>query len=386
MVKTFFLKSFFSLILTSVIPIIFLAYFLLTGELTYFVIGGTVVFVFLLSFVFSKILSSSENVHDSRNKEIIDNFTDSILVLDKKGRILRANSKAKKGLGVEEGELLKEFKKSVKEKDGFEKKEITLGNGTVFEKNSFSIKKGKENVLVFHDISPRKLTEELVSLSTHQLKTSLSGVKWTLKMILSEEAGELQKEQKEYLQKAYQKNDKAIQSINDLLSSIKAKEEKLTNYSKKEEDVTRIFEKTVSLFKERAEQKGLQFKIEEIKEEIPKTKIDKEKIEICMQNLIDNSLKYTEKGSVEVFLRYNKEKEEIRFCVKDTGMGIPEDQQERIFTKFFQVSKNNFKSEETAGSGLGLYITKNIVNAHGGDIWFESKKGKGSKFCFSLPV
>jgi len=85
---------------------------------------------------------------------------------------------------------------------------------------------------------------------------------------------------------------------------------------------------------------------------------------------------------VTVSLKYAKK--EIEFSIKDTGVGIPEDQQKRVFTKFFRGT--NVMRLETEGSGLGLYISKNIIEAHDGKIWFESKEGKGATFYFSLPV
>ena len=77
-------------------------------------------------------------------------------------------------------------------------------------------------------------------------------------------------------------------------------------------------------------------------------------------------------------------KKAIKFSIKDTGVGIPKDQQERVFTKFFRGA--NVMRMDTEGTGLGLFITKNIIEAHGGKIWFESEENKGTTFFFTLPV
>jgi two-component system sensor histidine kinase VicK len=104
---------------------------------------------------------------------------------------------------------------------------------------------------------------------------------------------------------------------------------------------------------------------------------------IVVQNLLENAIKYTpENGNINISLE--KDEESILFKIKDSGVGIPADQQERIFTKFFRGS--NVIRLETDGSGLGLYTTKNIVESHNGKIWFESEEGKGTTFFVSLPV
>ena len=111
--------------------------------------------------------------------------------------------------------------------------------------------------------------------------------------------------------------------------------------------------------------------------------IDVEKIKIAIDNIINNAITYTPTGG-KVTISLSGNKEEIEFSVKDTGIGIPENQQERIFTKFFRGA--NATKMETEGTGLGLFIVKNIIEAHGGKTWFESKEGVGTTFYFNLPV
>jgi signal transduction histidine kinase len=120
----------------------------------------------------------------------------------------------------------------------------------------------------------------------------------------------------------------------------------------------------------------------DLSQDIPLVNIDKEKMELAVQNLLENAAKYTpEGGSIDISLE--KHEAEVVFKIKDTGVGIPETEHERIFTKFFRGE--NVIKMETEGSGLGLYTTRNIIDAHRGKIWFESKEGKGTTFFFSLP-
>ena len=102
-----------------------------------------------------------------------------------------------------------------------------------------------------------------------------------------------------------------------------------------------------------------------------------------MQNLLDNAVSYTPRGG-KIIISLREVNNHIEFSVRDTGIGIPKDQQNRVFSRFFRTQ--GAIRAKTKGTGLGLYITKNIIEAHGGKIWFESEEGKGSVFYFTLPV
>ncbi len=346
---------------------------------------------------------------------VINSLTDGLIVLDKKGNITQVNPKLKEMFSIKEKELMGKNIEELKKKPLFSKvvdsvlekkdikiikrKEIPLSgeeDKTEDEKKMIELtsvpilveEKKRGYLLIFHDISREKLVEKLktefVSLSAHQLRTPLSGMKWTLKMLLDEDVGELDKGQKELLERLYENNERMIKLIADLLDVTKLEEGKYLYYKRKV-DITKIVNEVIPPLKSQAEQKQLKFKLEAPQEEIPKFKMDKEKISICIQNLIRNAIKYTDsEGRVTVGLKYDKKKKEVVFHVKDTGMGIPKDKQKRVFTKFFRTSKAMKK--EAVGSGLGLYMTKNIIEGHKGKVWFESKEGKGSTFYFSLPV
>ena len=349
-----------------------------------------------------------ENKEDNMLTEaIINNFIDGLIILDKDGKIVKVNSqiedtfllKAKQLEGKDIRELKENplFSKAVDlilDKKGI--KEVKRAEFSPQEKVTIEltsipiISKGEKKgyLLMFHDVSRQKLIEKLktefVTLSAHQLRTPLSGIKWNLKMLIDGSFGELTKEQKEFLEKTYRANERMIKLVNDLLDVTKIEEGRYLYYTKKE-NIIEIAEKVIEPLKTKIKQKNLGFKFLKPEGKIPGLSMDKEKIAICIQILLVNAITYTNPGGeVTISIKYDKNKKEVLLAVRDTGIGIPKDQQKRIFTKFYRAS--SAMRMETVGSGLGLYITKNIIETHKGKIWFESEEGKGSTFYFTLPV
>jgi len=241
------------------------------------------------------------------------------------------------------------------------------------------------NLIILHDITREKIVErmktEFVSISAHQLRTPLSAIKWSLKMLLDGDLGEISLEQKEFIEKAYASNERMIKLINDLLNVTRIEEGRYL-FSLSYENIANIIKEQYQTFKELAEKKGLKMELIFKQDKFPLVKVDKEKISLVIQNLIENAIHYTQKGKITITLE-SKDRE-IIFSVEDTGIGIPKDQQERVFSRFFRAE--NAILSETEGTGLGLFISKNIIEAHGGKIWFKSEEGKGTTFYFTLPI
>jgi two-component system phosphate regulon sensor histidine kinase PhoR len=129
-----------------------------------------------------------------------------------------------------------------------------------------------------------------------------------------------------------------------------------------------------------AERAGLELRMD-CADDLPKLKIDSQRLEQVLVNLIHNGVKFTKPGG-EVILAAEAIAGEVRFAVKDTGTGIPADEVSRIFERFYRVDK----SRAGSGTGLGLSIAKHIVEAHKGRIWAESLEGQGSTFYFTIPI
>jgi PAS domain S-box-containing protein len=360
----------------------------------------------------SALLNMLEDVEESRSKAeeeknktlaIITNFVDGLLVFDEENKLFLINPQAENFFNIKAKDIIG---KSIlelntfpiiepvvalieKETDGVFRKEIQIKETLILEVSTISIKKGGEKIstlVILHDVTREKMIEkmktEFVSISAHQLRTPLSAIKWTLRMLLDGDLGEISPEQKNFLEKTYNSNERMITLINDLLDVTRIEEGRYL-YKPIPADFEPIVQLVINSYKEEFEKKKIEIWFNKPEKKLPQVVIDIEKIRLAVQNLLDNALRYTPPGGkVIVSLKYIKK--EIEFSVQDTGVGIPEDQQGRIFGKFFRGA--NVLRMETEGSGLGLYITKNIIEAHGGKIWFESEEGRGSTFYFTIPV
>ncbi|MBZ9572448.1 PAS domain S-box protein [Patescibacteria group bacterium] len=346
-----------------------------------------------------------ERVEEEKNKTlaIITNFADGLLVFDKENNLLLINPqaedffeiKAKKIVGKSISKIAKfsPFKSLInlfgEEIKKIFRKELSLGKNLVLEITTTPFIREKEKLgtlVILHDITREKLIErmktEFVSLSAHQLRTPLSAIKWTLRMLLDGDLGEITKEQRDFLKKTYRSNERMINLINDLLNVARIEEGRYI-YRPIFANIEEIVRSVINSFNEEIERKNIKFEFKKLEKKLPKILIDTEKMKVVIENLLDNAIRYTfPGGQVTVSLKYAKK--EIEFSIEDTGVGIPEDQQERVFTKFFRAA--NVMRMETEGTGLGLFTTKNIIEAHGGKIWFESKENKGTTFYFTLPV
>ncbi|OIO46111.1 hypothetical protein COU05_03635 [bacterium (Candidatus Gribaldobacteria) CG10_big_fil_rev_8_21_14_0_10_37_21] len=225
------------------------------------------------------------------------------------------------------------------------------------------------------------LKTEFVSIAAHQLRTPLSAIKWIIRMLLDEDLGPLNKDQKDYLTKAYINNERMVELINDLLNVSKIEEGRFLNKPTKE-SLSKIIEEALSLWVGSAKRKGLILTFQKSKGRSPAVLVDKEKIILVLHNLIENSIKYSNYGEIIIKIDFEKENHRFIVSVKDGGEGIPKEEQEKVFTRFFRAS--NASKIDTEGTGLGLYIAKHIIQSHGGKIWFESEEGKGTTFYFTL--
>lgn len=361
-----------------------------------------------------KMLEARKNAEDSRNRilTIINSLTDVVLGIDSRGKIELYNSAALEILG-ENGEilnknLLKICKLTKINTQKFEIQEILKAGKSYFSTNdlilqkedetlrieieiikikeSFS-KKSRSNlkkfVVILRDITKQKTLDEerdeFISVVSHELRTPvaiLEGSLSNLKLLIDKKAPfkMLEKSAKT----AYSQNNFLATMVNDL--SILSRTERGIGEGTEEINPKELAETLFKKYHKTAFERGLSLNLN-IDNNLNHVKASKLYLEELLQNFITNALKYTREGSIEICFK-NSQKGVI-FEIKDTGIGISSSDQKRIFEKFYR--SEDWRTRETGGTGLGLYISSKLAAKIDTKIQLESKLNHGSKFFFELP-
>lgn len=352
-----------------------------------------------------EVKDSKKKIEEERDKTmaIFANFTDGLLLFNKDNRLEAINYQAEKFLAVKAGDVVNKtiseisnipvigflVKNLGQDLSVVSRRGLEMRKGLFLEISGVPMKKDEEKwavLIILHDVTREKMVEktktEFVSIAAHQLRTPLSAIKWTLKTLLEGEMGALSAEQKNYLEKTYKTNESMIDLVNDLLSVAKIEEGKIL-YNRILSDMESVIKADLELSKEEIDEKKLEVVFIKPPDKLPDVLIDTDRMKLVVQNLLDNAIKYTPAGG-KIKIEMKQNKGELEFSIKDSGMGILPENKDRMFTKFFR-SADAIK-RETDGSGLGLFIAKNIIEAHEGRIWYESEAGVGSTFYFSIPT
>ncbi len=222
---------------------------------------------------------------------------------------------------------------------------------------------------------------EFLSGMSHELRTPLNAVIGFSEVLLAKMFGELNPKQEEYLQDILSSGRHLLALINDILDLAKIEsgrmELELTTF-----DLPTLLRDTLTMMRERATRQGIET-ILEIDSQLGDCTADERKVKQTLLNLLSNALKFTPEGG-SIFLKAIPNSGVVEISVTDTGIGIAPDHQEKIFDEFYQAGGNYIGKRE--GTGLGLALTKNFVELHGGKIWVTSEVGRGSIFTFSLPI
>lgn len=234
---------------------------------------------------------------------------------------------------------------------------------------------------VTKEYAVEKTKREFVSIAAHQLRTPLTGMRWTLEALMSDGYEALADVQKKTIAQAKDAVDRMMNLVNGLLNVTRIDEGHL-DIQRSVQSISPVLERAETFFREAAQKKGVAFKWE-AQSELPLMNVDAEKIDIVITNIVDNAIRYTPAGGT-VSVAVKIVGKDLLFSVADSGIGITEADGARLFTKFFRSPEALV--HHTDGSGLGLYVAKNIVERHKGKIWFESEPGKGATFFVSLPL
>jgi len=226
-----------------------------------------------------------------------------------------------------------------------------------------------------------KMKTEFVFVASHQLRTPLSAILWEIELLIKKRKEGLSEKQLESLNSISLLSGRMARLVSDLLDVARIDQGKLMLRHDKI-DLFAVVDEVIETLDPLVQAKNLQVVFKKCRHECLLSG-DAEKLRLAVENLISNAVKYTNnKGKIEI--KIEKDGQDLIFSIQDNGVGIPASQQKMVFNKFFR--SDNVIRYQTEGTGLGLYIAKNIVEQSGGKIWFQSEEGSGTTFSFSLPI
>lgn len=333
-----------------------------------------------------------------KSEAVVNNLNNPLIVTDHDHKIVLINEVAKKLFSLNKNIINTHFLEVIQAEEIFE----YIKNPEEKEKNIFNFTKdGKEKhyristnkvvdedeeyqftVTLLEDITNLKeidnMKSEFVSTVSHEFRTPLTSMNMGLSMVINEDTGKLNEEQRELLEAAYEDVERLTGLVNDLLDLSKIESGRIEMEFDKV-NINEIVEKTLDPFYKQAKEKEIALNFNKQENNIFAW-ADPTKVSWVISNLIGNALRYADNGEIEIKAEVKGRR--VLVSVTDDGPGIPKEYQSKIFDKF--VRAGNDKNEKS-GTGLGLAISKEIITAHNGRIWVESEEGKGSTFSFYIP-
>ena len=348
-----------------------------------------------------------EKSNQYKIKTILDNMTDSVLTTDTNLVIKSCNKSTEKmfeykneeilgkdftSLVLVDKNILKDWNENTEQYYSASHSEDINGlkkNGNLFpvEFNAGTIYLNNEKMYLIsiRDITIRneinKMKDEFVSVVSHELRTPLSSIIGSLKLVAAEAFGKMPEAPKNMIDIALNSSNELLSLINNILDIDKINNAKVTinfdNFS-----INELIKKTTENNEIYAKQHNAKLVFYDIEENI-KITTDREKLGLVLTNLLSNAAKFSPEGA-EVKIVLKKNEKNIRISVIDKGIGISDEDKEKVFEKFVQVDSTNTRRK--GGSGLGLYISKTFIELMGGIIGVEDTPGAGSTFFIELPL
>lgn len=349
----------------------------------------------------------------SMQEAVLSNLIDGLVIIDPNGFISNINPRACEMLDVAKENVidkkfdqttkkisnnmwlllvdsakgLKTNKKNTVELEFTNKDKTVVAEVTTVEINDRGEVRGTMKII--HDVTRErfidKMKSEFISIASHQLRTPLTAIKWTFNLLLSKKLGSLNKRQVSIIKEGAGSNDRITKLVNDLLN-VSQIEEGMFGYTFAKVNIISLINISLQDFMHLINKRKICLQ-KDFKEKKIFVKADLNFLRMVMQNLLDNAVKYNiDGGKISISAEIEKKEDQsfARIAVKNTGINILQEESEKVFSKFFRSREATRKA--TSGSGLGLYIVKNVVEKHGGTISFNSKLNEGSSFVFTIPL
>jgi PAS domain S-box-containing protein len=380
----------------------------------------------------STAVSKLENILNQEKGKLnsmVKSMADGVFMVDTRNRLLVINPAASEMLGIENlnptifdvlDALASQFDLRTKIEESIRKDELTVEEDLKINNKVLRILispvKNNENeslgaVVLFHDITKEKaiekMREDFTSMMVHELRSPLTGIRSIANLLKEDKIKNEQKKYQEFIELIVSNSASMLGLVNDLLDVAKLEAGKF-QIVRKDTDVKKIIVMHVDAYQPQAKEKNLVVEAN-IAAGFPVIQADENKLGQVLNNLLSNAIKFTEKGKIVISALVGKkgeslmqlvsssgmiwpgikdeiklEEESIAIGVTDTGVGIKEDEINKLFNKFTQLEQSAVS--EKKGTGLGLVISKGIVEAHGGKIGIFSKEGQGSTFYFIIPI
>lgn len=343
---------------------------------------------------------------------LTETSADGVITIDPLGRITYVNPSFEKMLNRRKSQILTTLLRDYLSEDSIylfqqifidarkkekiiENVELELvhssGKKVPIEVNIASFKKGGEFagiVLTIRDITEHrkienelkksdKLKTEFMNIAAHELKSPVTPIKGYLDLIISDK--DANEKIKNWAKISLRNSERLLKLVNDILD-VSRLETDTMRFDIEKISIVDILDEIVEDMKPAVEGKGLKF-ITDIPRDLPYITGDKFRITQVFKNLLVNATKFTDNGSITIIAK--QKKENILISIMDSGIGIYKDDLKKIFNKFYQAYTGDDRKHE--GTGLGLFICRNIIQKHNGKIWTESQVGKGSIFNIEIP-
>jgi signal transduction histidine kinase len=359
----------------------------------------------------SSALSKLEEVIKNEEEKLastIGSLADGVFMVDTKNQVLVINSAAKKFLNLQSKDptyveiinatsgkydIQGKVNEAISQNKEIWEKEVSI-NHKFFQTfiTPVHVASGEKEEVVgasvlLHDITMEKeiskIKEDFTNMMVHELRAPLTAIKYSSEVLIDTDNLETS-EKKQLLTIINQQSKTLLSEINSILDAAKMESGKFT-VDPVLADMKSVVEKTIFTFKSQADKKHIQLTLLGF-DPLPQFEFDPLRIAQVLINLISNSLKFTpESGKITIGAKVNKDTRELIISVSDNGIGIPKNEQQDLFSKFYQIRKTPNELSK-GGTGLGLYIVKGIAQAHNGRVWVDSEEGQGTTISFSIPL
>jgi PAS domain S-box-containing protein len=348
-----------------------------------------------------------------RDEAILSSLADGVITLDRSGRIVQFNPAAEGVFGMDTGEMLGRRLRDgakFKREDGSplpideyvntalrgnaiplpDETSIELTDGRrafiagafvpVFDqaKRVSTVVFTLRDVTYLHEVDQMKT--DFLSVAAHQLRTPLSSIRWYLELLNDPEEGKLKKNQKLFAENAHESTVRMVNLVNRLLAVTRLEAGRVP-IKPAPTDLKAMTEDIVRSLGRKLEERKLDVHVQ-APPDLPQVELDPQLSREVFANLVENAVRYTPDGGA-IVVEISSRDGELRWSIKDSGIGIPKDQRDKIFEKFFRAT--NAVQHSAEGSGIGLYLARFIIGTWGGRIWFESEEGRGTTFHVTVP-